>query len=291
MGNTVECTDHAQLSKDDPLPIVLEAEGDYALSGNSASGTSAKLAGRGNFLVDFGVLELPFLGEVRSRAGIRYSRLYPRGALELALRKVRSDQERGYDIFFGAHTTGDDSRLDVLAEVGALKYFRSAKVFYRFLFGFGGPFENGMTPTSKKWSEAGSSLGMVQLNLPPRARGKLTVGWCTSLFDNGLEGAVEKPDFKAKTGSGVAKLLLSSTPYISYGVEAPFGRSKASTARFSLTVLPEHDNIEYAVQLQNSPQRGPRDAQEAATISAVLRQTISRPSEVRLRMGTSLRRG
>lgn len=99
-------------------------------------------------------MDLPLLGPVRSRAGLRqlsnlfpwlmrYSPLYRGGALVLGFRKecreiwirgqwqeLRTDTAEGYKLFIGLQSTGfvnkllcsvsgDDERLDLLTEVGA----------------------------------------------------------------------------------------------------------------------------------------------------------------------------
>merc|ERR1719436_1717995 len=73
-------------------------------------------------------------------------------------------------------------------ELSLVKFFRGARGFYRFLWGWGRPFdeEDNYGPN---WEEMGSSLGVTQLEMPPNERGKFTLGWRTGLFDfdRGLE--------------------------------------------------------------------------------------------------------
>lgn len=289
--HSAEWAEKTRLGKDDTLPLIVDVTFDVAANDNNTGNIGlVRAAGRGSYIADFGVLDLPWLGELRSRAGLRYSRLYPRGALELGFRKeVRSDSQRGYEIFAGAQTAGDDRRLDILCEVGALKSFRGAKAFYRFLLGMGWQFGGGPS-----WSEMGSSLGVMQEEMPPRGCGELTVGWRTGLFDNGLEGVAgptsasrgcrsASGNRKSRDAQNKGSLDLDSTPYASYGIRIPL--SKSAQACLSWTILPEHDVIEHAVNLCFPEVAG------SATVSVVVDQSLRNPTHVRLRVGGSYTRG
>eukprot|EP00929_Paragymnodinium_shiwhaense_P067912 TRINITY_DN34138_c0_g3_i1.p1 TRINITY_DN34138_c0_g3~~TRINITY_DN34138_c0_g3_i1.p1 ORF type:complete len:326 (+),score=72.53 TRINITY_DN34138_c0_g3_i1:69-1046(+) len=290
---SAEWAEKDKLDKDDELPLIADVSFDIGTDGEEGR---RRFAGRGSYVADFGLIDLPVVGDVRARAGLRYSQLYSKGALELGVRKeVSSDEKRGYELYLGAQTAGDDSRLDVLCEVGALKYFKRAKTFYRFMWGWGQPYkECGEKAVDKasSWSDMGSSLGVTQTELPPGRQGELTVGWRTGLFSDGPE-AVSSPSLKASKAMQAARpkqkqLLgdLNSTPYISYGITKPMANG-ASQAKASWTVMPEHDVVEHALRF-----KAPRDASGgSATFSAIADQSISQPSKVRLRFGASYMRG
>lgn len=291
-----EWAEKSRLNAEDTLPLTADVTFDVGVRGG---GGSPQLAGRGSYIADFGLLDVPHLGEVRARAGLRYSRLYPRGALELGVRKeLRSDPKRGYELFLGAQSAGDDRRLDVLADVGALKHFKNARAFYRFLWGVGWPFGDREQQEGPGWNEMGSSLGVTQQGLAPGGRGELTVGWRTGLFDNGLEGvdrpaspdpereAKETRNRAAKKGKKQPEGLLNSTPYAAYSVKTSLPGKESWSATASWTVLPQHDTLEHSLRFSM-----PRDSSGGdASVSAVLDQSLRHPSRLRLRLGASYTR-
>jgi len=276
-----EWPDRAGLSSDDTLPLISDASFDAGVAFRNGRLNFTGVSGSGSFIADFGRLDVPVLGNVRARAGLRYSPLYPRGALELGFRKELRAKEDGYDLFAGLQTVGDDQRLDVLTEVGALKLFRGARAFYRFLWGFGGPFQNG---PGIGWHEMGSSLGVVQTQMPPGGRGQLTVGWRTGLFDRGLEGGSVQPTAagraKGKDKKGLQRNLLDSTPFVSYGLALGEGNVSADA---TWTLLHEHGVLEHALRISGSQdERGGQ-----ATLSAVVEQPLGELRQARLRLGVS----
>lgn len=275
-----EWPDKAGLTGDDTLPLITDASFDAGVALRNGRLNFTGVSGTGSFIADFGRLDVPVFGNVRARAGLRYSPLYPRGALELGFRKELRAKEDGYELFAGLQTVGDDQRLDVVTELGALKLFRGARAFYRFLWGMGGPFQGG---EGLGWHEMGSSLGVVQTEMSPNGRGRLTVGWRTGLFDRGLEGGSVRPTAtgrtKGKDKKGLQKNLLDSTPFASYGIALGENRSADAT----WTLLPEHRVLEHALQIKGS--KDERGGQ--ATLSAVLEQPLGELRQARLRLGAS----
>lgn len=283
-----EWMDRSELKGDDILPLTVDVTLDTTL-GSLGSGSSINLtgvAGRGSYIADFGTFDVPHLGKIRARAGLRYSRLYPRGALELGARKeIRADAKHGYDISVGVQTAGDDRRLDVLWDLGALKHFRGARAFYRFLWGAGWPFY-GNKAGGPSWHEMGSSLGVTQTEMPPGGRGELTVGWRTGLFDNGLEGVMQPSTLTRprRWSHDLKNNLLDSTPFAAYGVDIPV--AGGPTGHVSWTLLPEQDLLEHVVRL-----RAGQDASGGtSTFLVAVDQSLSRPSYARLRLGASYTR-
>mmetsp|Transcript_83085 Transcript_83085/g.164818 ORF Transcript_83085/g.164818 Transcript_83085/m.164818 type:complete len:344 (+) Transcript_83085:26-1057(+) len=281
------------LNAEDTLPLIADVTVDVGINGiNISSGgrpCTARLAGRGSYIADFGILDVPYIGELRARAGLRYSRLYPRGALELGFRKeLRTDQKRGYELFVGGQAAGDDRRFDVVTDIGALKHFRNARAHYRFIWGSGAPYDD-KSKEGPTWCEVGSSFGVTQQLLPPNGHGELTVGWRSGFFDNGLEG-VSGPKLLKKRGGPLQrdapkiKGLLDSTPFAAYGVDLKAGDSVG--AHLSWTMLPEQDTLEHALRL-----RVLRDASGGtATLTTVVDQSLSHPQRLRVRFGGSYRR-
>ncbi|CAE8591154.1 unnamed protein product, partial [Polarella glacialis] len=217
---TAEWTDRTELRGDDTLPLITDVGMDAGLARNGFGINVTGVSGTGSFIADFGELDFPVFGRLRARAGLRYSPLFPRGALELGFRKEMHADSEGYELFMGVQTVGDDRRLDVVTEVGAIKLFRGARAFYRFLWGAGTSFE-GEGPS---WHEMGSSLGVTQTEMPPGGRGKLTIGWRTGLWDRGLEGGAVAPTAAGRRKAqqkGLRRNLLDSTPFASYGLELP----------------------------------------------------------------------
>merc|ERR1719375_1991777 len=93
------------------LPLTASVEADFGTNGSKAWTPQAG----GAYQADFGYLDLPVVGRIRARSGIRYSKMYPRGSLELAARKELSDgAAEGYEAFLAAQSVGDDRRLDTL---------------------------------------------------------------------------------------------------------------------------------------------------------------------------------
>lgn len=263
------------LGSDDALPLRAEATLDL---GQSKSGITRRGV-RGTFLADLGLIDVPCAGEVRARVGLRCSDLYPKGALELSARKaLRSDASSGYEMHAGAQTAGDDSRLDLVADIHALKHFKNARAFYRFTVGMGCPFEDG--PSSDlSWCRAGSSLGVTQVCAPPCGRGELTVGWRSGLFDDGFESAVVQAAKRAKGSKKGRKDnlgLLRSSPFTAYSVGPP-GR------RVSSTVLPAHDLLQHAAEAEFPL----GSASSRATLTATLDQSLSDPARLKLRLGAT----
>lgn len=255
----------------DRLPLIADVSIDSSLW------AAGETTGCGSYIADFGCLDLPGLGTVRARAGLRYSRLYPHGALELGLRKEKRDQVQGYELSLGMQSTGDDRRLDLIFDVGAKKHFRGASVFYRLICGRGSPY-GPASAASPAWANSGSSLGVRQTELPPKGLGQLTVGWRTGLFDNGLEGARMRP--REEGGSkGSLSALLDSTPFAEYGLDL---KKCGKTAELSCTLLPSHDIIEMAVRVGSEDASGGK-----AAITAIVDQSISCPGKARLRIGSS----
>jgi len=274
------------LNAEDTLPLIADVTVDLGVGGIKP----AQSAGRGSYIADFGILDVPFIGELRARAGLRYSRLYPRGALELGFRKVRTDSKRGYELSIGGQTSGDDRRLDVVTDIAALKRFRNARAHYRFIFGGGQPYSKNPTggPT---WCEVGSSLGVTTQQLPPNGRGELTVGWRSGFFDNGLEGVAgpmlphKNSDQNQNRDAPKIKGLLDSTPFAAYGVDLKAGDSVG--AHLSWTMLPEQNTLEHALHL-----RVLQDTSGGTTsLSAVVDQSLSHPQRFRVRFGGSYCRG
>lgn len=299
---TAEWAESSKLSREDALPLIADVTFDVRLGQEDSESTAEdaedgtksprRFAGSASYIADFGILDVPYVRELRARAGLRYSRLYPRGALELAVRKeLRSDVQKGYEISLGLQSVGDDKRLDVVTDAGAFKQFRSARAFYRFQYGFGVRFDdvsggNRYRHRDEKpgWSTIGSSLGITQTDMPPARRGDLTVGWRTGFSDIGLEGVVTPSEAKAlnrRRGGG----LLESTPYVSYGVQVP--APLGSTARVAWTILPEHDVLQHALLFRVPQDQGGG----SGTISAAIDQSISNPMMAKLRVGFSYIRG
>jgi len=272
----MEWADRGRLSKTDPLPLIANLELGGRLNGSQAVSLSAS---RGSFLADFGILDLPGVGEVRARAGMRYSSLYPRGALELACRKERFDDDRGNEIFAGFQSTSDDSRLDMLLEAGAVKRFRNAKLFYRFNAGCGGEYKG------KWWGDAGSSIGVIQQELPPGRAGELTVGWRTRLLDGGDPHVLrfhershsQNADLPHKRS--LADFPLQSTPFAAYSLKLP--GQKGRRAFLETAAYPQHDVVHHSAKLQVPAEEG------ELTYSATLEHSISDPKRLRVRTGVS----
>eukprot|EP00435_Cladocopium_sp_Y103_P027416 s162_g6.t1 len=277
--HTAEWLDLEDLKSENTLPLITDLGLNVGLGREGLNATS----GSCSFIADFGVLDLPILGPVRSRAGLRYSPLYPRGALELGFRKeLRTDKDQGYQLFMGLQSTGDDERLDVLTEIGAIKLFHNARAFYRFLWGFGSPYQE--KSGSHSWNQMGSSLGVTQTNLPPNRKGQLTVGWRTGLLDVGLEGGKVLPPMLArrkaqKKNRGLRDNLLDSSPFAAYSLELP------KNAEVSWTILPEHEVLEHAVHWRS----GMDATGGQVVVAAVLEQSLSSP-RARLRIGTCYER-
>lgn len=277
--HTAEWLDLADLKSENTLPLITDLGLNVGLGREGLNATS----GSCSFIADFGVLDLPLLGLVRSRAGLRYNPLYPRGALELGFRKeLRTDKDQGYQLFMGLQSTGDDERLDVLTEIGAIKLFHNARAFYRFLWGFGGPYQE--KSGSNNWNQMGSSLGVTQTNLPPNLKGQLTIGWRTGLLDVGLEGGKVLPPMLArrkaqKKNRGLRDNLLDSSPFAAYSLELP------KNAEVSWTILPEHEVLEHALHWRS----GMDATGGQVVIAAVLEQSLSSP-RARLRIGTCYER-
>eukprot|EP00971_Amphidinium_carterae_P233997 4643340-Amphidinium_carterae.1 len=204
---SMEWADRGRLYKTDPLPLIAKVE----LGGLVNGGEALTFApSRGSFLADFGILDIPVVGQVRARAGMRYSSLYPHGALELACRKEGVDDERGYEIFAGLQSTSDDNRMDVHCEAGAIKHFQDARLFYSFNAGWGGKYGG-----ADGWKDAGSSLGVAQLSLPPAGDGELTVGWRTRLLAGGDPNTLKFDEITMGKRAG-EEFPLQSTPFIAY---------------------------------------------------------------------------
>ncbi|CAL1162800.1 unnamed protein product [Cladocopium goreaui] len=304
--HTAEWLDLADLKSENTLPLITDLGLNVGLGREGLNATS----GSCSFIADFGVLDLPLLGLVRSRAGLRYNPLYPRGALELGFRKeLRTDKDQGYQLFMGLQSTGDDERLDVLTEIGAIKLFHNARAFYRFLWGFGGPYQE--KSGSNNWNQMGSSLGVTQTNLPPNLKGQLTIGWRTGLLDVGLEGGKVLPPMLARRKAqkknrgaghsgpgwqpkpcqrrqcnprsriitGLRDNLLDSSPFAAYSLELP------KNAEVSWTILPEHEVLEHALHWRS----GMDATGGQVVIAAVLEQSLSSP-RARLRIGTCYER-
>lgn len=275
--HTAEWLDLEDLKSENTLPLITDLGLNVGLGREGLNATS----GSCSFIADFGVLDLPLLGLVQSRAGLRYNPLYPRGALELGFRKeLRTDKDQGYQLFMGLQSTGDDERLDVLTEIGAIKLFHNARAFYRFLWGFGGPYQE--KSGSNNWNQMGSSLGVTQTNLPPNLKGQLTIGWRTGLLDVGLEGGKVLPPMLArrkaqKKNRGLRDNLLDSSPFAAYSLELP------KNAEVSWTILPEHEVLEHALHWRS----GMDATGGQVVIAAVLEQSLSSP-RARLRIGTCL---
>lgn len=277
--HTAEWLDLEDLKSENTLPLITDLGLNVGLGREGLNATS----GSCSFIADFGVLDLPLLGLVQSRAGLRYNPLYPRGALELGFRKeLRTDKDQGYQLFMGLQSTGDDERLDVLTEIGAIKLFHNARAFYRFLWGFGGPYQE--KSGSNNWNQMGSSLGVTQTNLPPNLKGQLTIGWRTGLLDVGLEGGKVLPPMLArrkaqKKNRGLRDNLLDSSPFAAYSLELP------KNAEVSWTILPEHEVLEHALHWRSG-----MDATGGQVVkAAVLEQSLSSP-RARLRIGTCYER-
>lgn len=277
--HTAEWLDLEDLKSENTLPLITDLGLNVGLGREGLNATS----GSCSFIADFGVLDLPLLGLVQSRAGLRYNPLYPRGALELGFRKeLRTDKDQGYQLFMGLQSTGDDERLDVLTEIGAIKLFHNARAFYRFLWGFGGPYQE--KSGSNNWNQMGSSLGVTQTNLPPNLKGQLTIGWRTGLLDVGLEGGKVLPPMLArrkaqKKNRGLRDNLLDSSPFAAYSLELP------KNAEVSWTILPEHEVLEHALHWRS----GMDATGGQVVIAAVLEQSLSSP-RARLRIGTCYER-
>jgi len=291
-----EWVEKSRLTGNDTLPLIADITINAGLLRGSADAGGPLLtavAGRGSYIADFGVIDLPTVGEVRARAGLRYSSLFPRGALELGVRKELRRQQN-YELSVGAQTAGDDRRLDFVGDFAVVKFFKGAKAFYRFLFGFGWPFDGNSGPS---WDEMGSALGVTQQNLPPYGRGALTIGWRTGLFSSGLEtvahpNLIRERSSNKGVSSGILRKrspvdLLDSTPYAAYGVDVPLGAlvGAGGGVHVSCTVLPEHGVLEHEVQLKID------DAQGATSLSLVLEQSMQDPRRARLRFGASYARG
>jgi len=277
--HTAEWLDVADLKSENTLPLITDLGLNLGLGAEGLNATS----GSCSFIADFGVLDLPMLGPVRSRAGLRYSPLYPRGALELGFRKeLRRDQDQGYQLFMGLQSTGDDERLDVLTEIGAIKLFHNARAFYRFLWGLGGPYQD--KSGSRQWNQMGSSLGVTQMDLPPSQKGQLTIGWRTGLLDVGLEGGKVLPPMMArmkakKARRGLRDNLLDSSPFAAYSLDLP------RNAQVTWTILPEHELLEHALHWHS----GVDATGGKVMVSAILEQSLSSP-QARLRIGTCYER-
>ncbi|CAK9048778.1 unnamed protein product [Durusdinium trenchii] len=277
--HTAAWLDLDDLKSDNTLPLVTDLGLNLGLGPQGLNGTS----GSCSFIADFGVLDLPLLGPMRSRAGLRCSPLYPRGALELGFRKeLRTDKVQGYQLFMGLQSTGDDERLDILTEVGAIKLFQNARAFYRFLWGCGGPFDSEAGGPS--WNQLGSSLGVTQTRLPPTQQGRLTIGWRTGLFDVGLEGGKVLPPMMTrrkaqKKKRGLRDNLLDSSPFIAYSMDLP------RSTQVTWTLVPEHGVLEHALQWRS--QRDPTGGKTLVTM--VLEQSLH-SRDARLRIGTCYER-
>lgn len=268
------------LGREDTLPLTADAVLDVGVQYDRAHGLSvaAKPTTRASYLADFGFVDLPVLGEMRARAGVRYSRLYPMGALELAFRKEwRLDYQRGYNLFIGGQSAGDDKRLDTLLEIGLLKIFRNAKAFYRFQLG------NGFAGGDSGWSEMGSSLGVTHIDLPPLKRGELTVGWRTRLFNRGPEDLpAPRRRFSNKQESP-----LESTPYVAYSIDVPCPAPLLG-ARVSSAIMPKHDLIEHTACFTIP---AGDDATSETSVTATVEQSIQDPLRGRLRVSASYTKG
>jgi len=294
---SAEWSDLASLKGADVLPLITDIGLDLGLDGSNSGLEISGASGSCSFIADFGILDIPLVGHIRSRAGLRYSPLYPSGALELGFRKeLRTDTAQGYQLFMGLQSTGDDRRLDMLADIGALKLFRKARAFYRFLWGFGGPYEGGGAKESKeeeaargpKWNQMGSSLGVTQTEMPPHKRGQLTIGWRTGLLDVGLEGGKVQPAAAARAhrttkSRGLRDNLLDSSPCASYSIDLVTKRLGA--AQVSWTILPEHRVLEHALHIRSKAD----DSGGKATLTALLEQSLC-AHRARLRLGASYER-
>lgn len=321
-----EWGDKHKLNSEDSLPLVADCTFDVA-TGDGRKVNISAMNGRGSYIADFGVVDFPYIGEIRSRAGLRYSRLYPHGALELGFRKeLRSDRKRGYELTLGCQTAGDDRRLDVLADAGAVKNFKHSRAFYKLRMGVGHPFQG--RRGGPKWNEVGSSVGVTQIHLMPNKKGELTVGWCSGLFDGGLEGEAHPTKRMAWPRRGYGGFLTrrseddDSTYWRKgdddestwrtetkkdkdrraswqlarkYGLldSTPYAAygvdmpaPRGCKAHLSCTLLPRHNNIKHALDLKMRQDK----SGGSATFSVLVDQSISDPRRCRLRVGTSYTR-
>ncbi|CAE7818169.1 ylyB [Symbiodinium sp. CCMP2456] len=278
---SAEWSDLASLKGADVLPLITDIGLDLGLDGSNSGLEISGASGSCSFIADFGILDIPLVGHIRSRAGLRYSPLYPSGALELGFRKeLRTDTAQGYQLFMGLQSTGDDRRLDMLADIGALKLFRKARAKES---------KEEEAARGPKWNQMGSSLGVTQTEMPPHKRGQLTIGWRTGLLDVGLEGGKVQPAAAARAhrttkSRGLRDNLLDSSPCASYSIDlvtvAPAPLQVTLPAEVSWTVLPEHRVLEHALHIRSKAD----DSGGKATLTALLEQSLC-AHRARLRLG------